>query len=434
MPIPGLHSGGSGSSYIGRDKGHFGLAVETTITGDFPSGTEGVFSDPEVTWTADNSHQHVGQFVKGANWQKYKTAVLAMGATPTDIVEDATTIYFRNTALVPFLSLFDIVYANCFTSPNWPGITPKFIKSVKDMAAASKRKRRPGLAERPPHFVFQGWKDDLPTGELWSSQWNHYYNGFRDANMFMLGTGPNGYGCNHVDADEANPWPGGPYCLPGGEPRPASGDHNWFLDYTKTGFAETAARLARQQWDTYFNASSDGEPIDAFRVEDILPFFNPRGTATNRPTFDPAFWESKADGIFGAYQAAFKDHPTAQYLWNSIGRLTGPGGDPTDPVRHLMPSAKNCYYNYQFSSALAWNYVIEDCEIAARNRRILSLGNEIIHSSFLPMFDDNDHPDWWKIMASMRAFDWEENVYISMASVNTGARLFWHPAMRDITY
>lgn len=436
MPISWLGGGGkrSGGRSGSRPKGKFGLAVETTITGDFPSGTAGYFTDPEVTWTIDANHGHVGQFVKGANWERYKTAVLALGATPADIIEDATYISFTATSIAPFLSLFDIVFANPFTDPRWPGLTPKFIKSVKDIAAASGRSRRPSLTSRPPHFVFLGWKDDLPTGELWSSQWNDYYNGFKDADMFMLGTGPNGYGCLHVDADEGNPWPGGPFCLPSGEPRPATGDHNWFLDYTKTGFAETAARIARRQWDTYFNASSTGEPPDAFRVEDILPHFNPRGTATNRPTFDPAFWESRADGIFGAYRAAFRKHPTAKYLWNSIGRLTGPGGDPTDPVRHLMPSAKNVYYNYQFGSPLAWSYVIEDCEIAARQNRILSLGNEIIDASFLPMFDDNDHPDWWDLMIRMRALDWEENVYLSMASVNTGARLFWHPAMRDITF
>lgn len=418
------------SGGVGKRVGRFGLAVEVTLVGTLPSGTPGEFTDPTVDWLEDNTLTISGSFNKGVNWQMYKDAVIALGASGGDIIEDATTINFRNTALARFCSLFDIVVFDPVTpSSVWPGVTPKFIGKVKSFVNQAREKRR--NLERC-HCLFFPWKDDMPTGLVQSSLWNYYYTALRDQGMIMVGTGPNANGCNHVDKDEAAPWPGGPYCLPGGEPRPATGDHNWLLDYRTAGFADLVATLSRTQYDTFWNAGGAGaSPIDGYMVHDVLWYPNPAiSSTTNAPVISNVDWEAAANAIFTAYRNAFSGSMAT--LFNGVGRLVGPDGDPNHAQNHIVANCKAVNYNFIFSANHGLPKVISDMQKAASHEALCMLGNFYIDSSFTTMFTEHGHNSWWEILKAANAVNWEDNVYVTMTSNGPGSRLFWHPCMRPV--
>ena len=274
----------------------------------------------------------------------------------------------------------------------------------------------------------------MPTGLVQSSLWNHYYTAFRDAGYVMAGTGPNVHGCSHVDVDEGAVWTGGPFCLPGGEPRPATGAHNWLLDYAKPGFPEFAAKLARRQYDDWWTKGGAGSaPVDGFIPHDVVWYPNPgRGTYTNKPAIDNAVWEKASERIFAEHQKAFAGLGQVENLWTGLGRLVGPTGDPNDPGNRIVKGCKGVHYNFMFSAAHGLSKVVSDVKAAARAGAVCALGNEFIDASFLPMFTEDGHQDWWELLKQARLVDWELNTYVSMKSVNTGARLFWHPAFRPV--
>ena len=439
-----LSGGGSGGRRRGgavapaRERGKLGIGVEVSLTGDLAGGgTPGDFNNGATDDYTIDGNLYTGAFNKGANWALYKTAVLALGASGGDIVEDAGSIRFVGTAVAPFLSLFDVVQLELGETTRWPGITPRFIKRVKDFAANSKRAERAGLAKC--HVVVSIWKDDMEVGPKQSSLWNHYYQGFKSPNCYLIGTGPNAYGCLNVDCDEDQSWTAGAKCVASGteEARPASSSHHILLDYRVPGFGRHAARLVREQWDNYWTkAGAAGVTPDAFICHDIRPHINKRGVPTNRPTVDEDQWERDTDKVVTEHQAIFHGLGSVGTLWAGEGRMTDAAGNPwpLSATAHELPSLRAVYWNFIFGGAdLTLSQIMDQVDwAAARDYAHVSLGTSNVHANFLTMLTENGHANWMTVLTRARLKDFEDKLTIVMPDRGTGSYLFWHPAMRPI--
>lgn len=434
----GFGIGRSGGGLAAKRRGMFGIALECDPRGQTGEAV-GVFAKPETDDFVEDAIYEVGTFLKGANWQLYKTAAVARGATPTDFVEDSTTVKPTATAVEPFLSLFDVVFVNPHQNG---GVTPIQMKTVKDLRAAN---GPPGsrrfMATRLPDFVFHGWKDDMPTGPHTSTLWAHYYNGIKAAGLFLRGTGPNSTnGALTCDPEEVNAWPGGQvkdvFASPPTEtPFGSVSGHNWHVDYTHPAFAGELARLAVEQWRTYWNASAGaGEPLDHYVAHDVMPRYPARaGSATNLPTFTDEQWIPPTSRIPLAYEAAFKGlSPTLGRLWSATGGFPGRTWPGTDDI----PTLGGIFYNYQWSSASGTTEQFAADVARAASREIpIAFGSDAVHASLEALFETPDHPDWWTMLAAARRRDWEENTYIACRGTGGGGvtgYLFWTPAMRPI--
>jgi hypothetical protein len=421
----------------GRNRGKLGIGVEVSLRGNLAGGgTPGDFTNGATDDFTIDANLNTGTFQKGANWAMYKDAVLALGATAGDIIEDASNIAFQGTAVAPFLSLFDVVHVELGETIRWPGITPRFIKRIKDLAATQKRAERRGLSKT--HVVVFTWKDDMEVGLKQSSLWNHYFTGFKSPNYYMVGTGPNAYGCANVDLDEDQPWvPAGAKCLASGteEARPATSNHHILLDYRVAGFGRHAARLAREQWDNYWTkAGSAGVPPDAFMAHDIRPHINLRGVPTNRPSVDNDAWEKATNLVVTEHAAAFAGLGSVSTLWAGEGRMTDAAGNPwpLSSTAKELPSLRAVYWNFIFGD-LTLSQIMDQVDwAAARNYEHVCLGVSNIGAPNTTMLTENGHAGWWEVLTRARNAEFEDRITIAIPDRGTGSTLFWHPAMRPV--
>jgi len=421
-----------GQASAKRDEGRFGLACEVGLRGTLNAGgTAGDFLNGATDDFLVDANLTMGPFLKGAGWQVYKNAVLRRGATAGDIIEGAGDVTFRGTAVAPFLALFDIVVVEPLSAGStfWPGTTPRFIKRVKDQC------ERPGSFRVVPqgHWLLTTMLDDMPSGPLQSSLVNDFWTRCKTpTNYYMVGTGPNAYGCTAVDPDETDAWPAGAKCIHSGteEARPWTSGHNWHLDYRITGFADAIAAVARTQFQTYWKAAGTaGAAIDGYVWHDVLPYYPARGDAvsTNEPTISTATWTAASELIPPAFVNAFgRDNPQST-LWVANGRdpaLHTPGA--TDPQ-----SIEALFYNFQTSGGTSIAQWKADIVRMAGRRTPIIFGSSNTAAPWTAVLEAWDAQEIWDLLTTARASQWEQSTYMGMADRGNGY-LWWHRAMREV--
>lgn len=400
--------------------GKFGIACEVYLTGG-PNTLSDPTTDDFTTASLD-----IGSFYKGPAWEVYKTAAVRKGANPAHFVENGNLVNVTNTAVAPFLSLFDVVFLN-----HWA--PPRVLKRIKDLA---QRGDNTALGMRGCHIVQQNvLKDDVSPGLHYSPLGDATWNGIKP--YYMQGTGPNADGSLWVDPDEGSAWAGysgppwpdhfaGRYVT-----RPAeSCGHSPFVDYRLTdsgrSYAQKVADLHLGQWASYWNHHDvNGASIDAYIHHDILKHFPSRGAATNAPTIADDVWQPKSDAVPLEFRNRTTD-PYMRELWAGNGTTLH-----WDDLQHCH----RYFYGFAMSEVgLTMNTLKSRMtSMLAKRFDLVAFGNQNALAAWHTIQDTWSAPEIWDLHAHAITTGFPERWYWTMVADNVAGRLFWHPTMRPVS-